>query len=112
MYNDSYEQCMYAKGNQIPGMEQGPPPQEMEQGPPPQDYNRSENYPDSGMPDAGSQQLLSAQQALADLGYDPGEIDGSMHRQTRKTLRLYQRDNNLPVTGRLDQKTLSLLLQN
>lgn len=103
---------MYAKGNQIPGMEQGPPPQEMEQGPPPQDYNRSENYPDSGMPDAGSQQLLSAQQALADLGYDPGEIDGSMHRQTRKTLRLYQRDNNLPVTGRLDQKTLSLLLQN
>jgi hypothetical protein len=112
MYNDSYEQCMYAKGNQVPGMEQGPPHQMMEQGPPPQVYNRSENYSDSGMSNDGDPDLLSAQRALADLGYDPGDIDGYMHRKTKQALRLFQRDNHLPVTGRLDQETFSLLLQN
>ena len=104
MYNDSYQQCMYAKGNQVPDMEQAPPP--------PQVYNRSGNYPDSGMSNGGDSQLQSAQQVLLNRGYDPGSVDGFMGRKTRSALRAFQRDNHLPVTGQLDQDTLSVLFQN
>ncbi len=34
-YDIAYQQCMYAKGNQIPGMEQGPPAPVAEAAPPP-----------------------------------------------------------------------------
>ena len=104
MYNDSYEQCMYAKGNQVPDMEQAPPP--------PQVYDRSGNYPDSGRSNGGDPQLQSAQQALLNLGYDPGPADGFMGKKTKIAIRSFQRENRLPVTGILDQETLSVLFQN
>ena len=45
------------------------------------------------------------QQALTDLGYEPGELSGMMTSQTREAIREFQFFNNLPVTGNLDEQT-------
>src|SRR5215831_16491849 len=45
------------------------------------------------------------QQALTDLGYEPGELSGMMTSQTREAIREFQFYNNLPVTGNLDEQT-------
>ena len=45
------------------------------------------------------------QQQLADLQYDPGEINGMMSAQTQQAIREFQYLNNLPVTGTLDEQT-------
>jgi lipid-binding SYLF domain-containing protein/N-acetyl-anhydromuramyl-L-alanine amidase AmpD len=45
------------------------------------------------------------QQALTDLGYEPGELNGMMTSQTREAIREFQYLNNLPVTGNLDEQT-------
>ena len=45
------------------------------------------------------------QQALTDLGYSPGDINGMMTSQTREAIREFQFLNNLPVTGNLDEQT-------
>ena len=45
------------------------------------------------------------QQTLLDVGYWPGPIDGVLGSQTRSAIRQYQRDENLPITGRLDAET-------
>ncbi len=47
---------------------------------------------------------------LADLGLEPGEIDGSFDGESRRAIRNYQRDRSLPVTGYLDETTLVRLL--
>lgn len=53
--------------------------------------------------------LASAQARLARLGYYRGYVDGAFGPQTAKAVRNYQIDNGLPVTGRLDGRTLSSL---
>jgi lipid-binding SYLF domain-containing protein/peptidoglycan hydrolase-like protein with peptidoglycan-binding domain len=45
------------------------------------------------------------QQALTDLGYAPGELNGMMTSKTRQAIREFQFFNNLPVTGNLDEQT-------
>ncbi len=45
------------------------------------------------------------QQALADLMYDPGEINGMMTSQTQQAVREFQWLNNLPATGTIDEQT-------
>lgn len=50
------------------------------------------------------------EQRLADLGLEPGAVDGTFDNQTRRALRNYQRDHNLPVTGFLDETVLVRLL--
>src|SRR5262249_49808010 len=45
------------------------------------------------------------QQALTDLGYEPGDPTGLMTAQTREAIRQFQFLNNLPVTGNLDEQT-------
>ena len=66
-------------------------------------------------PDAGSQRMVvspdnvkSAQQALKARGLNPG-IDGRMDEKTQQALRDFQKANNLPATGVLDQKTAAKL---
>lgn len=49
--------------------------------------------------------VKEAQQTLRDKGYYPGPIDGILGSRTRVALRQYQKDENLPVTGRLDADT-------
>lgn len=53
--------------------------------------------------------LVSAQVRLARLGYYRGAIDGDFGPQTSRALRNYQIDYGLPVTGRLDGRTLASL---
>jgi peptidoglycan hydrolase-like protein with peptidoglycan-binding domain len=51
----------------------------------------------------------AAQQALKTQGFDPGPIDGRMGPRTRAALGDYQRKNDLPVTGMLDDATMTKL---
>jgi|HubBroStandDraft_1064217.scaffolds.fasta_scaffold143790_1 peptidoglycan hydrolase-like protein with peptidoglycan-binding domain len=54
--------------------------------------------------------LQKAQEALKNLGYDPGPIDGVAGRKTVQALSSYQEANGLSVTGKLDQATATQLL--
>lgn len=47
---------------------------------------------------------------LAQLGLDTGSVDGRFDESTRRAIRRYQRDRELPVTGYLDETTLVRLL--
>jgi carboxyl-terminal processing protease len=49
--------------------------------------------------------IRRAQEALKARGYDPGAVSGNLHAGTQEALRKFQKANNLPVTGVLDQKT-------
>ena len=49
------------------------------------------------------------QQALGRAGYDPGPIDGRAGAKTKRAIREFQRDNNLPETGVADEATWDLL---
>jgi peptidoglycan hydrolase-like protein with peptidoglycan-binding domain len=51
----------------------------------------------------------AAQQALKTQGFDPGPIDGRMGPRTRAAVSDYQRKNDLPATGMLDEATLAKL---
>ncbi|MFQ6551200.1 peptidoglycan-binding protein [Aestuariibius insulae] len=47
---------------------------------------------------------------LADLGLEPGAVDGRFTNDTRRALRRYQRSRNLPVTGYMNEPTAVRLL--
>lgn len=49
--------------------------------------------------------IYQAQKRLADLGYNPGAIDGIWGKKTEKAVKEFQRDNDLLVTGELDRDT-------
>ena len=53
--------------------------------------------------------LVSAQTRLSKLGYYRGAIDGDFGPQTSAAIRNFQIDSGLPVTGRLDSRTLRSL---
>lgn len=55
------------------------------------------------------EQIKEAQAGLVKAGYYKGEPTGVLNKQTRKAIRAYQKANNLPVTGRLDDELLSKL---
>ncbi|MDC0435520.1 peptidoglycan-binding protein, partial [bacterium] len=50
-------------------------------------------------------EVLAVQEALVDLGYEPGSADGFIGAQTRKALQFYQEDMGLDVTGTVDGPT-------
>ena len=54
-------------------------------------------------------EIKRAQEALKAKGYDPGAVSGRMHAKTQEALREFQKKNNLPATGVLDQKTAEKL---
>lgn len=54
-------------------------------------------------------QIKEAQQGLAKAGLYKGKVSGTMNADTRKALRAYQKQNKLPVTGRLDDTVLTRL---
>ncbi len=47
---------------------------------------------------------------LAQLGFNPGQVDGRFDRDTRGAIGRYQSSRNLPVTGYLSEPTLARLL--
>ena len=53
--------------------------------------------------------LAEAQQALIDLGYDPGGVTGELSIKTQTALILFQRDQGLLETGKLDTETRAAL---
>lgn len=63
----------------------------------------------NSMPARSSDQIRSVQRILAEQGYNPGPVDGMMGKRTRVAIKQYQRDYDLPVTGRLDDETLASL---
>lgn len=50
-----------------------------------------------------------AQEALIAAGYDPGPADGAAGTRTVEAIRKFQSDKNIPVSGKLDDATLSAL---
>jgi peptidoglycan hydrolase-like protein with peptidoglycan-binding domain len=50
-----------------------------------------------------------AQQTLQEQGYDPGPIDGLMGRKTRDALGQFQRDHDIPKSGKVDTATKAAL---
>jgi hypothetical protein len=55
------------------------------------------------------EEIRRAQEALKAKGYDPGAASGNLHAGTQDALRQYQKANNLPITGVLDQRTAETL---
>ncbi len=53
---------------------------------------------------------LLVEQRLAQLGANPGEIDGKFDKQTRQAIRRFQRSRKLPVTGFVSKATMVQLL--
>jgi uncharacterized caspase-like protein len=52
-----------------------------------------------------SPEVYKAQQALKAQGYDPGIPDGLWGKSTERAVKYFQVDNELPVTGKLDEQT-------
>jgi hypothetical protein len=52
---------------------------------------------------------VQVQRQLASGGYYHGEIDGIVGERTRRAIRNYERDNNLPVDGRIDDQLLATM---
>ena len=49
--------------------------------------------------------IYKIQKRLTELGYEPGPTDGIMGGMTRKAIMEFQEDNDLPVTGKIDNET-------
>jgi hypothetical protein len=49
------------------------------------------------------------EQALQDKGFEPGSVDGVIDRQTQSAISKFQRHNNLPATGTVDEQTAKQL---
>ena len=49
------------------------------------------------------------EQALQDKGFEPGSVDGVIDTQTQSAISKFQRDNNLPATGTVDEQTAKRL---
>ena len=50
--------------------------------------------------------LASIQTKLQRMGYAPGVADGMMGPQTDRAIKNFQRDNQLPLTGKVDDRTM------
>lgn len=53
--------------------------------------------------------VLSVQQALQELGYYNGPVDGVLGPSSRAAIQAYQRSYGLPITGRIDPPLLDSL---
>ena len=53
--------------------------------------------------------VYQAQKTLKELGYDPGAPDGIWGKKTTAAIKSFQRDNGLPMTGKLDAVTKTKL---
>ena len=49
--------------------------------------------------------IYKVQKRLTELGYEPGPADGIMGRMTKKAVKKFQKDNDLPPTGKIDNDT-------
>jgi peptidoglycan hydrolase-like protein with peptidoglycan-binding domain len=54
-------------------------------------------------------QIKEAQEGLTKAGLYKGKATGVLNQDTKKALRAYQKQNNMPVTGRLNDDVLAKL---
>ena len=80
-YDAAYSQCMYSRGNQVPGY-----------APPPAVYDGAAYPASAGL-------VRSVQLELNRLGYRRGGVDGVMGRQTAAAIREFEASRGLPVDG-------------
>jgi len=69
----------------------------------PYDYS---GYNDNGY--SGVQLVVEVQRRLARAGYYHGAIDGILGPETRRAIRAYERDHNVPAYGVIDRELLGL----
>jgi hypothetical protein len=74
----------------------------------PERVERPDTSGTQGTATASPENIKKAQDALKARGLNPG-TDGKMDAKTQQALRDFQKANNLPVTGVLDQKTAQQL---
>ena len=55
------------------------------------------------------QVIMNVQQALKELGYYAGDVNGSLGVDTRRALTAYQQDYGLDITGAVDEATVRAL---
>lgn len=61
-------------------------------------------------PDADARaEVRRVQTGLAELAYSPGEINGELTGRTRKAIKAFQRDRNMPETGEISEALLAEL---
>ena len=125
-YNNAYVQCMYSKGNQVPGAAlpvagsvppgTGAPPPGTAPPPPPGSAQPgvAGNAGAQGTPAPATQAFLAmtleeAQAKLNALGYRVGRADGVMGPRTHAQLKLFQKAHGIPETGELDDDTQAAL---
>ena len=53
--------------------------------------------------------VVEVQRRLARAGYYHGSIDGIMGPQTRRAIRAYERDHNMPAYGVIDRQLLATI---
>lgn len=58
---------------------------------------------------AANTNVQKAQQVLSERGYRPGPVAGLFGRKTSEALKKFQKDNNLPITGHIDESTAKAL---
>ena len=78
-------------------------------------YDPNSDYSDYNGPvyayenQAPNQVIADVQSALQQDGYYSGPVTGALDDQTRAALATYQRDNDLPITGNVDESTVESL---
>jgi hypothetical protein len=96
-YDNAYSQCMYSKGNQVPGFQPAnvyppPAPPSAAAPPPPPPAAAQPSAYDSGL-------VLDTQVELKRLGLLAGAADGNYGPKTSAAISEYERRNNLLVDG-------------
>lgn len=56
-----------------------------------------------------SNDIKKVQEALKAKGMDPGPVSGTLNSKTQQALRQFQKANELPVTGAVDERTAAKL---
>ncbi|OQP07622.1 peptidase S41 [Geobacillus sp. 46C-IIa] len=59
--------------------------------------------------DMNDEQIANAQKMLKGLGFDPGRTDGYFSKETETAVKAFQKANQLPATGRIDETTADVL---
>ena len=61
--------------------------------------------------DMNSEQVKNVQMILTSLGYEPGRKDGYFSTSTERAVKAFQQEQNLPATGKVDDKTAQAMEQ-
>jgi hypothetical protein len=112
-YDNSYVQCMYSKGHQVPGA----PPIAVGPGPAMASYPATQTGPEpssaqgqtQAMPASQSMSIKQVQAKLNSMGFSVGRPDGVMGSKTREQLILFQKSRGIAETGEPDADTISAM---